>query len=67
MRKQEYLVQVAYSVAEKSTYDQEFALFNVLDQSRKKILVTNDDFDYSTSTVQHIKLPDFLAMQSLDD
>ena len=63
----EYLVQVAYSVAEESTYDREFALFNVLDQSRKKILITNDDFDYSTSTVQHIKLPDFLKMQSLDD
>ena len=63
----EYLVQVAYSVAEESTYDREFALFNVLDQSRKKILITNDDFDYSTSTVQHIKLSDFLNMQSLDD
>lgn len=63
----EYLVQVAYSVAEESTYEREFALFNVLDQSRKKILITNDDFDYSTSTVQHIKLPDFLKMHSLDD
>lgn len=62
----EYLVQVAYSVAEESTYDREFALFNVLDQSRKKVLITNDDFDYSTSTVQHIKLPDFLQMNSLD-
>lgn len=61
-----YLVQVAYSVAEESTYDREFALFNVLDQSRKKVLITNDDFDYSTSTVQHIKLPDFLQMNSLD-
>ena len=62
----EYLVQVAYSVAEESTYDREFALFNVLDQSRKKVLISNDDFDYSTSTVQHIKLPDFLQMNSLD-
>jgi hypothetical protein len=63
----EYLVQVAYSVAEESTYEREFALFNVLDQRRKKILITNDDFDYSTSTVQHIKLPQFLQMNSLDD
>ena len=62
----EYLVQVAYSVAEESTYDREFALFNVLDQSRKKVLITSDDFDYSTSTVQHIKLPEFLQMNSLD-
>ena len=63
----EYLVQVAYSVAEESTYEREFALFNILDQSRKKILITNDDFDYSTSTVQHIKLQNFLQMNSLDD
>ena len=63
----EYLVQVAYSVAEESTYEREFALFNVLDQSRKKILITNDDFDYSTSTVRHLKLPAFLTMDSLDE
>ena len=62
----EYLVQVAYSVAEESTYEREFALFNILDQSRKKILITTDDFDYSTSTVQHLKLPEFLQMNSLD-
>lgn len=63
----EYLVQVAYSVAEEKTYDREFALFNVLDQSRKKILITNDDFDYSTSTVRHITLRKFLMMRDLDE
>ena len=63
----EYLVQVAYSVAEESTYEREFALFNVLDQSRKKILITNDDFDYSTSTVQHLSLQRFLRMETLDN
>lgn len=63
----EYLVQVAYSVAEESTYDREFALFNTLDQTRKKVLITNDDFDYSTSTVQHLSLSKFLQMNSLDD
>ena len=62
----EYLVQVAYSVVEEKTYDREFALFNVLDQSRKKILITNDDIDYSTSTVQHIALSRFLGMTDLD-
>ena len=30
----EYLVQGAYSVAEESTYERVFALFNILDQSR---------------------------------
>ena len=63
----EYLVQVAYSVAEESTYEREFALFNILDQRRKKILITNDDFDYSTSTVQHLSLQRFLGMNTLDD
>ena len=58
----EYLVQVAYSIAEESTYKREFALFNTLDQTRKKIIITNDDVDFSTSTVEHIKLKDFLLM-----
>lgn len=62
----EYLVQVAYSIAEESTYDREFALFNKLDQSRKKIIITNDDVDYSTSTVEHISLSRFLSMTSLE-
>lgn len=62
----EYLIQVAYSVAEDSTYDREFALFNKLDQSRRKILITNDAVDYSTSTVEHIALSGFLMMKSLD-
>ena len=62
----EYLIQVAYSVAEDSTYDREFALFNKLDQSRRKILITNDAVDYSTSTVEHIALPEFLMMNSLE-
>ena len=62
----EYLVQVAYSIAEESTYDREFALFNTLDQSRKKIIITNDDVDYSTSTVEHISLSRFLSMISLE-
>ena len=63
----EYLVQVAYSVAEEKTYEREFALFNTLDQSRMKILITNDDVDFSTSTVQHIALSKFLTMNRLDD
>ena len=64
--RKEYLVQVAYSVAEEKTYEREFALFNELDQSRKKILITNDDIDYSTSTVEHIQLSRFLLMESLE-
>ena len=62
----EYFVQVAYSIAENSTYEREFAPFNMTDNSRKKIIITNDEIDYSTSTVQHIKLEDFLFMEDLE-
>lgn len=60
-----YYVQVAYSVAEDSAYDREFSAFNNLSQIDKKILITNDDIDYSTSNVQHLKLKDFLMMEDL--
>jgi predicted AAA+ superfamily ATPase len=62
----QYLIQVAYSVAEETTNKREFALFNKLDQSRQKILITNDDFDFSTSTVRHLQLKDFLLCEDLD-
>ena len=62
----EYLIQVAYSIAEESTYEREFSLFNTLDQSRKKVIITNDDVDYSTSTVEHITLTKFLSMANLE-
>ena len=61
----EYLIQVAYSVVEDSTYEREFAPFAILDNTRQKILITNDENDYSTSTVRHIKLKDFLLMWEL--
>ena len=61
----EFLIQVAYSVAEDSTYEREFSPFAITDNSRKKILITNDENDFSTSTVIHIKLKDFLLMSEL--
>ena len=60
----QYLIQVAYSIAEESTYRREFALFNKLDQTCEKIIITNDDFDFSTSTVRHINLKEFLINES---
>lgn len=62
-----YFVQVAYSVAEEKTYNREFSAFANIDNLSQKILITNDDIDYSTSTIKHIKLKDFLLMESLDD
>ncbi len=61
-----YLVQVAYSIADEGAYAREFALFNKLDQTYRKIIITTDEIDYSTSTVRHIALKDFLKMEELE-
>lgn len=60
-----YMIQVSYSVAEEKTYKREFMPFADIDNTVKKILITNDDIDYSTSTVYHYKLKDFLLMDEL--
>ena len=62
-----YFIQVAYSVVEEKAYTREFGAFHGIDHLSQKILITNDDIDYSTSVVRHIKLKDFLLMNSLDD
>ena len=61
-----YYIQVAYSVAEEKAYEREFNTFSALDNTAKKILITNDEIDYSTSMVEHIRLPDFLQMENLE-
>ena len=63
----EYLIQVAYSIVDDSIYEREFRSFNELDMSRKKMIITNDDVDFSSSTVSHIRLKDFLMMKDLED
>lgn len=60
-----YLVQVAYSVAEDKAYEREFSAFSNVDNAMKKIIITNDEIDYSTSTVYHYKLKDFFWMDEL--
>ena len=60
-----YYIQVAYSVAEDKTYEREFSAFSNIDNLSQKIIITNDDIDYSTSAIKHIKLKDFLLMESL--
>lgn len=62
-----YYIQVAYSIAEDKTYEREFSAFNELDNTARKIIITNDDIDYSTSMVTHIKLKDFLLINSFDE
>lgn len=60
-----YYVQVAYSVAEDKAYEREFKAFNNLNQIDKKIIITTDDIDYSTSNVEHIKFKDFIHLENL--
>ena len=63
-----YYIQVAYSVENNDTYEREMLPFNIIkDNISQKILITNDDLDYSTSLVRHIKLKDFLRLETLDD
>lgn len=62
-----YYIQVAYSIAEEKTYNKEFSAFANIDNLSQKIIITNDDIDYSTSVIKHIKLKEFLIMNSLDD
>ena len=62
----DYFIQVAYSVADDKAYTREFAAFKNIDNLSQKILITNDDIDYSTSTVRHIQLKDFLLMNHLE-
>lgn len=61
-----YYIQAAYSILDDKAYEREFKAFEGFDNMAKRIIITNDDIDYSTSLVQHIKLKDFLLMDSLD-
>lgn len=62
-----YYIQVAYTLVEEKTYKREFEAFSNIDNLSQKIIISNDEIDYSTSTIKHIKLKDFLLMESLDD
>ena len=61
-----YLIQVAYSVEDDKAYNREFSAFTNIDNLSQKIIITNDDIDYSTSTIKHIKFKDFLLMENLE-
>lgn len=61
----QYLIQVAYSVAEEKACAREFGAFARLDNKNQKIVIPNDELDYSTSTVRHIRFKDFVWMNDL--
>ncbi len=54
-------IQVAYSVVEEKTWNREFGAFAGLPVYDRKVVITNDDMDFSTSAVEHIRLSDFLT------
>lgn len=60
-----FYIQAAYSVAEEKAYNREFGAFSSLDNSIQKIVISNDEIDYSTSTVRHIQFKDFVMMKEL--
>ena len=60
-----FLIQVAYSLVEEKAYKREMNGFVGLDNLNQKIIISNDDIDYSTSSVRHIKFKDFILMNEL--
>ena len=60
-----FYIQVAYSIVDENTRKREFAPFAKLDNQHKKIIITSDEYDFSTSTVEHIKFKDFVMMDEL--
>ncbi len=61
-----YYIQVAYSLVDEKAYNREFRAFQDIDNLSQKIIISNDDIDYSTSVIRHIKLKDFLLMDDLE-
>ena len=61
-----YYIQVAWSVADDKAYQREFRSFEKTDPLSRKILITTDELDYSTSIVRHIRFRDFIAMEDLE-
>ncbi len=66
MGDKKYFIQVAYSVADEDDRARKLEAFRGIDGLSQKILITNDGADYSTSTVKHIKINDFLRAADLD-
>ena len=56
----EYYIQVSYSVVDDKAYKREFSAFAGIDNLSQKIVITNDEIDYSTSLIKHISFRDFL-------
>ena len=62
-----YYIQAGLSVAEEKVWQKEMRAFEGLSQIDRKILITTDTIDYSTSNVTHISLDRFLSLASLSE
>lgn len=60
-----YYIQVAMSVVEDKAYNREMDAFKGLSQLDRKILITTDPTDYSTSNVTHVSFERFLSLETL--
>lgn len=60
-----YYIQAALSVAEDKAYTREFRAFEGISQLDQKIIITNDNIDYSTINVRHISFSRFITMTDL--
>ena len=58
-------IQVAYSVVDDKTWKREFGAFSGIPTYDRKIIITNDEVDYSTSAIEHIRLVDFLSNETI--
>ncbi len=61
----EFYIQVAYSLVEEKAYDRELGAFSSLGNLSQKIIISTDENDYSTSTIRHIPLKEFLRIDEL--
>lgn len=55
-----FLIQAAWSVAGEDLYAKKFAPLCRTSLTSNKILITTDEADFSTATVKHVRLKDFL-------
>ena len=62
-----YFIQVSYSLLDEKTYKREFNAFKEADPLIKKIIISNDELDYSTSMVKHLQFKQFLLLNSLEE
>lgn len=60
-----YLIQVAHCIIDDKAYEREMSAFDNVDNSYKKIIISLDNADFSTSQVVHINFSKFIKAEDL--